>query len=322
MRFHLGVSLDQAEQKEEALVQYQEAVRMEPRFAQGWLNLAELAYNLEKYGIAGESFYQGFQHQDTDPPNIDLLYYAAACHILAQEHVRASDILEDLVSGKYGSPELEWYRALIAATIDMEDQERGQRAIESLLADFPGNPEAWYLAFQYAANYNDYRKAAVALTITGYLRPLSRAESLALGDVYTAIGVPAAASKYYKQALIEEGTADEYERLASAYLASYQSAEALLALRKALEKEPTVRLWSLLGDQHYVDENYEESYQAYQKCTDLDPSYGRAYLMMGYCALELERYGNAVELLEKAAEYPEQEETAIALLKRVHRLYH
>jgi len=317
MRFHLGVSLDQAGQKEAALTQYQEAVRMEPRYAQGWLNLAELAYNIEKYDVAGEAFYQGFQHHDADQPKIDLLYYAAACHILAKDHAGASDILEDLVSGRYGTPKLEWYRALIAATIDMEDQARGQRAIGNLLADFPADPEAWYLAFQFAANYNDYRQAAIALTVTGYLRPLSRTESLTLGDVYTAIGVPAAASKYYEQAVVEEGTAEEYERLASAYLASYQSTEALSALRRALEKEPTVRLWSLLGDQHYIDEDYEESYKAYQKCAEIDTSYGRAYLMMGYCALELERYEIAVELLEKAAGYPEQEETAIALLKRI-----
>ncbi len=320
LRFHLAVSLDQDGRQEEALVQYQEAVRLEPRFAQGWLNLGELAYNLGRYQIAGEAFFQGFQLQQADPPNVDLLYYAAACQVMAEDHRRAAEILEKLVSGSLGPPKLEWFRALIAACIDLADKVRGQGAVESMLQRFPGDPEAWYLAFQFAASQDNYRQAAIALTITGYLRPLSPGESLTLGDLYTALGVPAEASRHYEQALGGEAGAEEYERLASAYLAAFKSADALRTLERALQKQPTVRLWSLLGDQHYIDENYEDSYAAYQKCAELDPDFGRAYLMMAYCALEMARISEAVSLLETAARYPDLAETANALLARARRL--
>jgi len=60
-----------------------------------------------------------------------------------------------------------------------------------------------------------------------------------------------------------------------------------------------VRLWALLGDLHYMDENY-----------------GRAYLMMGYCALEKGRVEEAAERLNEAAEFPDYRQTALKLLKR------
>jgi len=316
LRFHLAISLDQAGRADEALHHYQEAVRLEPRFAQGWLNLGELAYNQQKYELAGEAFQEGFKHQDTDPPNVDLLYYAAACYVSAENHARAAEVLENLVSGNHGQPKLEWYRALVASYLELEDKARGDAAIQKALNNFPGDPDAWYLAFQFAASQDDYRRASVALTIVGYLRPLTSTESVTLGDLYTAVGVPAMASNYYELAMGEDASAEEYERLASAYLAAYRSAESLHTLERALQKQPTVRLWSLLGDQHYIDENYAASYAAYQKCVELDPDYGRAYLMMGYCAMEMVNLPEAVTLLEKATQYPEQAETAAALLAR------
>ena len=113
---------------------------------------------------------------------------------------------------------------------------------------------------------------------------------------------------------------DAYWFPGSAYLAAFKSEESLRTLERALLQQPTVRLWSLLGDQHYIDENYAESHAAYQKCVELDPEFGRAYLMMGYCALELGNLTDAINQLEKAARYPDQAETAAALLARARRL--
>lgn len=58
------------------------------------------------------------------------------------------------------------------------------------------------------------------------------------------------------------------------------------------------------------------AYAAYQKVTELDSEQGRAFLMMGYCALELGRVGDAREQLQFAASFPEQEKVARDLLKR------
>jgi tetratricopeptide (TPR) repeat protein len=185
-----------------------------------------------------------------------------------------------------------------------------------MLERFSSDPHAWMLAFRLAASNGDHRQAAIALTITSYLRPLTREEQLQLGDLYAAINVPAQAGALYEQALHEGGTLQEMERLASAYIAARDTEAALRTLERAIEQQPSVRLYSLLGDMYYMEENYALAYQAYQQCSELDPGQGRAILMMGYCALEMGRFEEAVSQLELAADFPELEQTAKSLLKR------
>jgi tetratricopeptide (TPR) repeat protein len=318
VRYHLAHSLHQAGRPDEAVTHYQAAVRLENRFAQGWLNLGELAYELGQFDLAAEALVNGFEHSPSSPPKV--LYYAAVAHLQDGNPTRAAPLLEDLVSGTWGEPELDWFRALISACIELEDPRRGQRAVAGMLQSYDTNPEAWYLAFQFAAASGDYRQATVALTVTSYLRPLTRSELLQLGDLYSAVGVPAQACGYYEQALAQGGTTPEFERLASAYLASYDSEAALQTLTQAIEKEPSVRLWSLLGDLYYMEKDYEKSYQAFEQCTVLDAKQGRAYLMMGYCALELGRKEDALAQLVRAATFTEYEERAGQLLERVQQM--
>jgi tetratricopeptide (TPR) repeat protein len=108
----------------------------------------------------------------------------------------------------------------------------------------------------------------------------------------------------------------EYERLASAYIASYDTKSALVTIEKALEEEPTARLLSLKGDLHYMDKDYEQAFEAFRECAAHGDDSGRSYLMMGYCAMEMARYEEAIEQLEHAADYPDQHETALQLVKR------
>jgi tetratricopeptide (TPR) repeat protein len=145
---------------------------------------------------------------------------------------------------------------------------------------------------------------------------LTREEKMQLADLYAMIKAPAQSIPYYESAIGEGASAKELERLASAYLAAYDTKTALKTLERAIAIEPTARLWSLLGDLHYMDKNYGEAYRAFEKCADLEPANGRAYLMKGYCAIELNRYDDAIVILEKAAAFPGQEETALALAKR------
>ena len=82
-------------------------------------------------------------------------------------------------------------------------------------------------------------------------------------------------------------------------------------------RAPTPRLWSLLGDLHFMQKDYQESYDAYVRCVGIDPEYERAYLMMGYCAMQLEHTENALAALERAAEFPEQAAKANQLIAAV-----
>ena len=66
-----------------------------------------------------------------------------------------------------------------------------------------------------------------------------------------------------------------------------------------------------------MDEDFEAALTAFDRATDLDPEFGRGWLMMGYCAIELGRPDEARRYLEKAAEFPDQAAGARSLLGRV-----
>ena len=314
LRFFLANSLSQIDDKEGALENYRATVELEPRYRQGWLNLGEMAYNLGRYDVAADAILKGYELDPERPTQ--LIYYASVSYLLAEKPDKAAPLLEELVSGAHGEPKIEWYRALVSVCLSLGDEERGNNAVTGMLAAYPDNPDAWHLAFQYAASISDYERAAVALTITGYLRDLSREEMMQLADLYSVIKVPARASSYYEAALDDEASTKELERLASAYIASYDTRSALETLERAIEKEPTPRLWSLMGDLHYMDKNYQASYEAFERCAELDPDNGRAYLMMGYCSIEMTNYDEAIAKLEKAVTFPDQEEMALQLVKR------
>ena len=319
LRFSLANDLTKTDKDEEALPEYQRCVALEPRFAQGWLNLGELAYNLEQYALAADALEKGFELHPEKPANI--LYYGAVAWILDAQPSKAIPTLERLVSGEHGPPSLEWYRALVSSCIEVKDKERGDAAVDGMLAVLANDPDAWYLAFQYYAGMADYRQAAVALTVTGYMRPLTRQERVQLGDLYSVINVPAAASENYALVVGDSlTTLGEIERLASAYIAAHDMPAAAETLETAIEANPTFRLWSMLGDLYFMERKYEASANAFAQCAAIDPNQPRPYLMMAYCAIELERYQDAIAHLETAASFPEEEERALNLIQRLTKL--
>ncbi len=303
---------------EEALEQYNAAVEQEPRFWQGYLNLGETAYNLGYFPEAAEAIMSGYRKSPERNPR--LLYFAAAAYLMAQTPGKSKPLLEELVFADQKEPKLDWFRALVMADIELEDEDAGRLAIDRMLEVFPDDPDAWKLAFQFAASTHDYRRAAIAMTVKGFLEPLDRGEMMMLGSLYTAIEVPWTASAYYEQAIATESKPDDFERLASVYMAAHEPQKALETLERALATEPTAKLWSLLGDLYYMEEDHGKAYEAYGQCYALDPASGRSLLMMGFCALELGNPGDAALHLEKAVNFPEYISNANALLKRARHL--
>lgn len=315
LRYQLGNSMSQTHSLEEQLEQYKKCVELEPRYAKGWMSLGEVAYNVGDYDLAAEALDNGFRLSSDKKAQV--LYYSAAAYVMAEQPEKATPLLEELVSGKWGPPKMEWYRALVSAALQTGDREVGERAVDGLIANYGDDPDSWTLAFQYAAGTADYHQAAVALQIKSYLTPLTREEQIQLGDLYAAIGVPQEASENYATALEDGADTKELERLASAYLAAHDTEEALRALNRALEHEPSPRLWSLYGDLNFMERKYEDAYQAYKNSAAMDAEDGRAYLMMAYCAMEIGNKEEAVAQLELASNFPEQESKAKEILSKI-----
>jgi len=315
IEYELGRMLAGLERPEEARAAFRRATQLEERHAESWLSLGELAYQAGDYEEAATAIHRGYLLTPGRPAH--LLYAAAAARILVGRQAEALPLLEELVYERSELAKLDWYRALIAACLETGDRERGQRAVAHLLERHRSQPDAWQLAYQYHVGATEYREAAVALTVMGYLRPLSEGEQVQLGNLYTAAGLPALAGESYAAALGDSAGPGEFERLASAYLAAHDRAAALATLEKALATAPSARLWSLLGDLRYLESDFAAAQAAYARCAELDPESGRALLMQGYCAFELGRRQEAVGLLEQAAAFAEQAEPAGRLLTRL-----
>ena len=106
------------------------------------------------------------------------------------------------------------------------------------------------------------------------------------------------------------------ERVASAYMASFQPDSALVVLNKTLNQEPTFKLWSLLGDLQVMEKHFDEAYKAFSECVKLSPGEARPYMMLGYCALELNQPDLAMTHLTVAAANEAYAERAQMLIQR------
>jgi len=318
--FNLAVSQLELSQPAAALKNLEQSVALEPRFARGWLRLGEAAYDLQNYARAAEAFARG--HSLMTDPLPEIRYYSAVAWLLAEKPDKAFSGLKSLLKDHEDSATLDWYQALIAAASESEQFDEARPWVHRCLVENESDARAWYLAYQFAAAAEDYRMAAIRLTVVSYLRPLTRNEFLLLGNMYSGIGVPLQAARYFARALDypeTEPNPDDYLRLASSWMAAHQLDEARKVLNRGIAAGATVKLLALLGDLNYSEKKYTDARAVFGQCTALDPSYGRGWLMSGYCSLELDEKDKARASFKQALKFPAQKNMAEDLLKRVTR---
>jgi tetratricopeptide (TPR) repeat protein len=317
LRMHLAQNLADLGDVALAKEEYRKAVMLEPKLDRAWFGLADAAYELEDYALAGEAFARGYWTSPERP--VETYYFAGASYLMADMPAEAFAIFDELVAGKLGSPQLPWYQGLVVAAARMEQPERADRGVAQMTRTFADDPEAWYLRYQHEAGKKEFRQAAIALNMVGLLRDLTEAEKKQLGDIYLVLGVPWLASREYRDAMADEATVEEVERLGSALVAAHETDLAVDLLAEAVVRHDTARLWSLLGDVHYLRQEYGPAKEAFARIAAQDET-GRAWLMQGYCALELGDKEAALDLLARATTYPDLADMAQILLQRAQRM--
>ncbi len=327
LRFNLALSYFALEDPDQALLHLKLAVKESPRFGRAWLRLGEAAYGAGYFAEAADAFTRSYELSPDKHPEI--LYYSGAAWLMADQPIQALGTMERLIRGFPDEVRVDWYQALVAAAITAERPARAAPWMDRLLAGHADEPAAWELAYRFAASRDDYRQAVICLTITGYLREHTRSELVQLGDLLSVIEEPMQAARCYEKAMAlsvaEENNgvvdkarrAEQFERMASAWLAAHEFDRARSALNQALAEQESVRLWALVGDLEYLQGNFQAALDAFGKCLRLSAEFGRGWLMMGYCALELDRPDEARGYLEKAAAFPDQAGSARGLMNRL-----
>lgn len=318
VRYHLARSYDALERYEDARAQYARSVEMEPRLHTGWFGLGHVNYALHDYAGSGSAFLRSFRSSPNPQP--ETLYFAAAGYMLDEDYATAAPLLDELCRARWGSPRHDWYAQLASCAISLEQPDLAEPLLDAYLADNPGSHEAWFLDCQFHAGFKEYRDAAIALTMVSYLRDLMPSEQRTLGDLYSMVDVPALASERYSASMGDDAAAADYERLASALVEAHDLDRALESLEEGLRARPTSRLWSLLGDIHYLRKDYAAAVTAFAKVVEMDSQRGRPWLMIGYCHIELGNRGLAIQHLVNAAKYNDQADLAGRLLLRARKM--
>lgn len=314
VQYYLGQALMDLERHAEARDAFAKAVAMEPKLDRAWIGLGDALYQLKEYGEASQAFEKGFYLSPERPVNI--LYYAATTALLAEQPARALTLHQELVTGRWGDVRQEWYRGLASSALQAKTPERADSDLDAMLQRYADDPAAWYLMYQFSVGRGDYRRAAIALTVTGYLRDLTEEENRQLGDLYAVVGVPDLSVDAYRLAMGDNPTTESYEKLVSACLAAHRTEEALSVLDEALAHTSSSRLWSLKGDVHYLKKEYEEARAAFAQVLAEEPENGRAHLMVGYCSIELGEQNLALTHLGRASNDPAQADMAQLLIQR------
>jgi tetratricopeptide (TPR) repeat protein len=286
VRSYRAAALAETGRSQEALEQYELLAEATPTDAQVRLRVGELSYELNRYLAAGEAFLEAHRLLG-EASAACVLHYAAVAFLLADQADRGLPLLEELTAGRHGPPEFEWFQSLTAAHLERADAAAAEPVVARMLAQFPADARAWRLASQQAAAQGDYRKAAATLTVADYLSPLDRRERVLLADLWFAIGVPAEAAANYERAFAQDGSADEYERLASAYLAAHLPEAAAALLERVIARAPAGRLWELLGEIRYSQGRYRAARDALTQAIALGRGEPRTLRMMEYCEREL-----------------------------------
>ena len=314
VEFTLANAFAMAAKDREALPHYRAAANLYPAFAAAWQNMGKIYFDLKRYDEAGDCLLKAYELNEKKDPS--LLYYAAVSFIMAEKNKKALPHLEYLSSGEAGPPKTEWLEALLKVCMDLQLKEKAFKVIHRLLDRNGSDPRWWKILAQFHLQQSDYKPAVAALTVHSYLTSLKKQDIMLLGDLYNAVGVPLRAAAYYEKALTSGNNPAIFEKLASAYIGAHKPDKAIHALNRALEKKATSKLWFMMGQVLYEEEKFDKAYNAFHQSAHVDPKNGRAHLMMGYCALQMDRKDSARIAFQKASRFPKQRNIAKELLKQ------
>ncbi|OEU81379.1 MAG: hypothetical protein BA872_05665 [Desulfobacterales bacterium C00003060] len=316
VEFTLANLLAMAGKDGEALPHYTAAVNLYPAFAAAWQNMGKIHFDLKHYDEAGDCLSKAYELNEKKNPS--LLYYAGVAYIMAKKERKALPHLEYLSSGEAGNPKTEWLEALLKVCMDLQLNDKAFDIIHALLDKNGEDPRWWKILARFHLQQSDYSNATAALTVRSYLTTIDRQDIMLLGDLNNAIGVPLKAAEYYEMAAgLENSPSSTYEKLASAFIAAHRMANAIEVLESTLEQKPTSRLWFMMGQVLYEEGSFDRAYNAFHHSVRHDPKSGRAYLMMGYCALQSDKKDAARAAFQKACRFPKQEKSAKKFLRQV-----
>ena len=340
---------------------FNRALRRDPQHVNARINLARILYEKSDYAVAAGHFLNAYEADGEENP--EHLYYAAVTWLMddTKEESTASsiDAFMRLVENHPDDMRPEWRENLVHALLSdgreedalvhirmLADQYEGDKRIQwqeillyqylrmgmeveaydyalFLTREAPDNEKWWRGLAHVALARNNYENALVALTVYGYLTPLSPEEKKLFADLSLHVGIPVLAVPAYESAISEKknGQPDRalLQNLVIAYRQMEKSEKAIETIGAFDGHEEDPDLLILKADILYNMEHFSEAAEAYRKAARNASGAlaGRAWLMAGYAAWQTGDLPSAREAFEKAAEFERHQQDAETALEQL-----
>ena len=344
--FNLGNCCLMAGNFPAAKAHYLSTVTTNPGFHSGWMNLAKCCCDMNAHAKAGDAFLKGYETAPEKTP--ETLYYGGVCFLTAGDNQKALGVflqllklypadviklewkealaqtylscdqpgnalpvIEEISEKTEGEKRKQWQEARLHLYLSLNMKKKALEYVNLLIMEYPLEPKWWKGLAHLHLRENSYGPALAALTVKGFLEPLTAQEERIAADLNMTLDVPIQAIRFYEKIAGEQFEPDMAYRIAQGYIRLHRPEDALKCVEKGLMKEKNnQRLMLLKGNLLYGLERYKEAASAFETAAQGKENPGGAWLMAGYAAWNAGDLEKSRLAFKHAAKYPKQKDPA------------
>ena len=338
-----------------AAAAFQQAVSRDPDHAFAWLNLGKAEYELQHYTAAGQAFAKGYDTAKLKDPQY--LYFSAAAHLMADDPAKSIEVFERLIALHPNEIKPLWREHLVQALLAVDKPRRALPHIRVLAQTYMGDkqiqwqeillyhylqldmgqealalamelvrqaPEVakWWKALTHIQlNAGRYEAALAALTVYSFCTPLTMEEKRLLADLNMQLGIPVKAVNDYESLLKDKPEKQLLLHLVQAYRQLGMADNALERIEAFADFEKDTELVLLKADLLYDLKRFDQAAKVYEQAARQNGDHsGRAWLMAGYSAWQIDDIANGRKAFTQATRYKNEKKAADEALLQLARL--
>ena len=330
------------------------AVAAMPHRIDAWLNLAKACYDTRDYEAAADCFAAAYERSGEAEKDPRSLYFAAVSHLLAKSNAeavaaferlfaahpkqiqsewrenfiqalmadekprRALPLVRELARQSSGKTRSKWQEMLLHLYLQLDMTDAARACARQMTEEYPGDAKWWKALAHVELSSSRYKEALAALTIYGWLRPLTDSEKKLWADLNLQLEIPERAAPVYAELLARAPDRQLLEKLVSAYQQKARYAEALATLDRYGADRDDPKLLLLRADLLYNARRFSDAADAYRRAAlKGSPQAGQAWLMAGYAAWQVNDLDTSRQSFERASGYSRQKKAALEAMRQL-----
>ncbi len=251
---------------------------------------------------------------------IEVSWYETLVHIYLtlEQPEKALPHMELLARQSTGSRKAQWQNTLLYQYMDLNMNDKALALITELTASHPEEPKWWKGLVHFSLADNDYETALAALTLCSYLTPLSDSEKKLMAELNQAAGIPQKAAEYFTDLFQRKKSVDLLKNIITACQQMNELETALEFADKGLtlfkdkaDSKDLIQLKMIRAELLFAMKNYAEAADMFQDvAAKKGRNQGRAWLLLGYSAMNMGDDKRADHALKNALKFEQQKKAA------------